>query len=86
MRGLVVVKQYFPVRRQHNFAFAEKFNLAFLTTVLLSSFVIQLNGVCLRVHALPCLRSRPSSIRTRSYWSWVSMGVRFLLSRCCYPI
>jgi hypothetical protein len=67
MRGLVVVKQYFPVRRQHNFAFAEKFNLAFITTVLMSSFVIQLNGVCLRVHALPCLRSRPSSIRTRSY-------------------
>jgi hypothetical protein len=30
MGGLVVVKQYFPVRRQHGFAFAKNFNFAFI--------------------------------------------------------
>src|SRR3954449_3219646 len=48
-RASKVVKQYSPVRRQHNFAFAGKFNFAFITTVLISSSVIQFIGVCLRI-------------------------------------
>jgi hypothetical protein len=66
MRGLVTVKQYSLVQRQHGFAFARNFHFAFMTTVLMSSFGFSSSVFVSVFHALPCLRSRPSSILTCS--------------------
>jgi hypothetical protein len=76
MRGLVVVKQSSPVRKQCRFAFAPSLPFAFLATVLISSCVSKLviDVILPAWYAAVGLRSRLSSLRTRSD-PWSGLGV-----------
>src|SRR5947199_4686316 len=87
MRGLVVVEQSSPVRKQCRFAFALLLPFTFLATVLISSCVSTLViAVILRAwYAAVALRSRLSSIRmyeslprcqVLSLWAVLPLGVR----------
>jgi hypothetical protein len=76
------------VRRQHGFAFAQKFSFAFLATVRIASFVTQPIGVFSVWEAPQCFALTPVLYRhsqPRMVWLGVHGG-SILLSRCCDPM
>ena len=89
MRGLVVVKQCFPVWRQHGSAFARRFQFACLLTVLFVACQTRCLFVFPGRNALRFVYTHARSLFALSKPGApdrVPMGVRFLVSRCCYSI